>query len=217
MKNGRIDSLLSYSNGVEQAFLNNGRDSISSDELLNILRDGVKTKELRNGRKIQNTKVTKYIFDTNFYDVDRNGNSIGFFVVTVDNSQKSYLATTLSSIDDICTISAQIRKTNKARIVAGILAGFTILTVAGPTIARGLAECIRGSYDYDTRISKQAYEEYKSHRQPTDEEVKEAEQNYYKDLEERAKSGDESAIREYSEYLIEQRLNEQLESKSKTK
>ena len=216
MKKARIESVLDFNNGIEQVFLNNGRDSISSEDLLNLLRDGVKTRELRNGRKIKNDRKTKYIFDINSYDTEKEINSQGLLVVTIDNSKIQYLYKTISSIEDICTISAQIKKINKARVIAGILVSFTILTANSPTIARGLVEYIKGSYEYDARMSIHAYEEYKLHRQPTDEEVKETESNYYKDLEERAKNGDEAAIKEYSEYLIEQ-LNEQFESKTKTK
>ena len=67
MKKARIESVLDFNNGIEQVFLNNGRDSISSEDLLNLLRDGVKTRELRNGRKIKNDRKTKYIFDINSY------------------------------------------------------------------------------------------------------------------------------------------------------
>lgn len=217
MKKDRIYTLLDYSNGMEQVLLNKGRDSISSEELLNMLRGGVETKNLRDARKIQNVKMTKYFFDMKSYDENKGKDTKRTFVVAVRNSQKQYLGRTVESLDDICIMNAQMRKKNMTRFIAGISAGMALIIVAGPTIAKGLADCIKKSYEYDTRISREAYEDYIRHQGPTDEEIRQAKEEYYRDLEQRAKSGDEDAIREYSQYLIEQELKEQLESGTKTR
>lgn len=217
MKKDILYAVLDYSDGVEQILLNKGKNSMSSHEFLNFLRDGIKTKELKDVRRIQNDEITKYIFDVKSYDTENGNHSKNKIVVVVKNSQKPYVARTIASLNDICTMTAQIKKVNITRVIAGISAGLVILTTTGPTIAKELANCIRKSNEYDLRPSITAYNDYIANKEPTKEEIAEANERYYEDLFEKAKAGDKAAIREYNEYLSEQQLKEEIESESKTR
>lgn len=210
MNKDRVYMHLDYNNGVEQVLLNGGRNSMPSDVLLKFLRESIKTKELLSVKKIKSDKTTKYIFDSKSYDEDKEKYIKGSIVLTVKNSEKKYVARTISSLDDICTITVQIKKINRARLAAKISVGIILLTTVVPVIAKGLE-------NYAPRATIEENEEYIPYTKPTEEEIKLSIDKYYKNLEQKAKTGNEDAIKEYNKYLLEQQLIEQRENWSKTR
>lgn len=217
MKKYRLYSVLDYSNGIEQVITNNGKNSMSSDELLKILRDGIKTGQFKGANQIKNKKRTKYVFDMNYYDEKRNDDIKGPFVIEVKNSQKQYLSRTISSIEDLCTMTAYIKKVNKSRIIAGISVAVALLTVSGPTIAKGLNDYLEKENKDDTNTYEDIYENYNNYRYPTPEEIEKGNEDYYLLLQKKSENGDEEARKEYNDYLVDQLIVEQLENQPKTK
>lgn len=212
MKKETVEAFLEIRNN-EPIVTVKGKEGYTNPEtLISFLKKGVSSKQMKACTPKSENGYTTYKFKV--YDEYNNLNN--YFVIKVKNSKRYLYKPIIERIKEISGISNLIKKVNFNRFVAGIAATALIVTVAGPTVAKGLGELLKKDYEYD----QQRYHQYtySTHYIPTEEEKVQAEIEYYKDLEKRAKAGDEDAIKEYSDYLVEQQLKEQIEEeRSKTR
>lgn len=212
MKKEIIEAFLEIRNN-EPIVIVKGREGYTNPEtLVAFLMKGVKSNEIKACTPKQEKGYTSYKFKVYNDEADLSH----YFVVKVRNRDRYLHRPTLEAIKDITGVSNLIKKVNVNRFVAGIAITATILTVAGPSMAKGLNELLERDYQYD----QQRYHQYTYSAPyiPTEEEKAQAEIEYYEDLRIRAEKGDEAAKKEYEQYLIEQQLKEQLEEeRSKTR
>lgn len=174
--------------------------------LTEFLNRGIRNKNIKFGKKIRGENYTKYIYNV---QVLKNGEKQDYnFVVRVKNSEKSLHYQTLKHIEALCDISVRIKRENKLKIAALVIAGAIALTAGGKWAAKNLKEkTITSSSTPGNTI---VYV-------PTEEDIEKANEEYYKELEQRANEGDPQAIEEYNMYLMEQQLEQQLEEERKVR
>lgn len=189
----------------------------SADLLVNYLNSCKKSKEIINGNKIYEGEVTKYKYDIKSSDIeDKSKYSV---VVEVKRDEKQYFYESIKYMDSLCDLSAVIKKVNRARLAAGIFAGAFIMIAAGPSIIKNY----KNNNEAKNQYQQELYQEYlnnlnkSDHYEATDSEKQQAEDVYYESLKQRAESGDQAAIKEYQDYILEQLLIEQSEQSSKTR
>lgn len=212
MKKETVEAFLEIRNN-EPIVTVKGKDGYTNPEtLIAFLKKGVSSNKIKACTPKQEKGYTSYKFKVYSEEEELNN----YFVVKVRNRERYLHRPTLEAIKEITGVSNLIKKVNVNRFVAGIAVSALIVTVAGPTIAKGLGKLLEKDYQYD----QQRYHQYSysSTYIPTEEEKAQAEIEYYEDLRIRAENGDEAAIKEYSAYLAEQQLKEQIEEeKSKTR
>lgn len=174
--------------------------------LTEFLNRGIRDKNIKFGKKIRGENYTKYIYNV---EVLKNGEKQDYnFVVRVKNSEKSLHYQTLKYMDALCNISVRIKKENRVKIAALIVAGAIALTIGGKWAAKEL----KGK-----TIQSETLPGNTIVYVPTDEDIEKANEEYYKELEQRAQQGDPQAIEEYNMYLMEQQLEQQLEEERKVR
>ena len=205
MKKETIEAFLEIRNN-EPIVTVKGREGYTNPEtLVAFLMKGVKSNKIKACTPKQEKGYTSYKFKV-YNDESELSH---YFVVKVRNRDRYLHRPTLEAIKDITGVSNLIKKVNVNRFIAGIAIATTIITVAGPSIAKGLGNLLERDYQYDQQRYRQY--SYSSTYIPTEEEKAQAEIEYYEDLRIRAEKGDEAAKKEYEQYLIEQQLKEQLE------
>lgn len=171
------------------------------ETVLAYLKKGVKLKKIKACTPRQGEKYTSYKFK--IYDEGDNLNN--YFVIKVKNSERYLYRPIIKEIREITEKSNLIKKVNRNRFIAGITASALFLTVAGPTIAKGIRNTVDREYDlYDDIYGKPASVTAQA---PTEEDIA----KYYEGVRIRAEQGDEEAMREYQQYLLEQQVKEQLD------
>lgn len=178
-----------------------GDDEVTDSKFLTQFLDrGIRNKNIKLGKKFRQGGYTRYKFNVEV--MDKNDELINYdFVVKVKNSEKSLHFQTLKYIDALCDMSVIIKRENITRFIAGLAAGTIVLLTAGPTIAKGIDKILEKEFNY----AQNAYDNHYKYI-PTEEDKEKAMEEYYDDLEERAKQGDKDAIEEYSQYLTEQEI-----------
>lgn len=200
MKKQTIEAFLEIVNN-EPIVIVSGKEGYTEPEtLLTFLRKGVKLGQIKPCTPRQEKGYTNYKFKV----FNEEGNLTNYFVVKVRNKERYLHRSTINSIKDIAGISILIKKVNINRIIAGIAASATMLTLAGPTLVKGLGKLFEKEYEYDQERYYQTVSSI-----PSQDELKQLELRYYEDLRIRAENGDEAAREEYEIYLIEQQLKEQ--------
>lgn len=212
MKKETIESFLEIRNN-EPIVTVKGKDGYTNPEtLVAFLMKGVKSNKIKACTPKQEKGYTSYKFKVYNDEAELSH----YFVVKVRNRERYLHRPTLEAIKDITGVSNLIKKVNVNRFIAGIAITATILTVAGPTMVKGLGELLERDYQYDQQRYHQS--SYSAPYIPTEEEKAQAEIEYYEDLRIRAEKGDKEAQKEYDAYLAEQALKEQIEEeKSKTR
>ena len=180
--------------------------STTTQHLIEYLKQGVKKEDIKACTPKYKDGKTIYKFKV----FDNHGVFSNYFVIKVNSNERYLHKDTIKQINEVTNTSTLIKKVNINRFIAGISAGIVLMTLAGPSIAKGLRELDQKGYEYD----QQRYHQYQAPAQVTPEQKKESIEQYYKHLEEKAKAGDEAAIKEYSEYLAQQTLKEQIEQES---
>lgn len=210
-KQKRVDATLKTNGEHEYVVVKNKDGKASVETLINYLRNGIKNREIKNGKIVQNDICVKYIFDVYSYDEKLEKENKSLFVVRIDNKEKEYHYLTINVLESMCEMTAQIKKTNRARVIAGISVGLFILVAAGPRIAKGIGDAANKESQYDQeRYNKTQVDVI------TQQDIDNMNEEYYKDLEQKAKSGDVEAMNEYIEYILGQQSQENLNN-SKTR
>lgn len=172
--------------------------------LVDYLKRKVSCKELKNSLAKQEKGYTSYKFKI----YNNNGELNNYLVVKVKNSERYLHKQTIDQIKETTKFSTLITKCNILKTTAIISIGIVIMGPLTPILAKGLSKLDQKDYEYD----QQRYHKYLNYSNTpivTDEQKQEAVEDYYIDLEKKAKAGDKEAIREYSQYIIEQQLKEQ--------
>jgi len=177
---------------------------ISTDKLIDFLKTGVKSNRVKACTPKFEEGYTSYKFKV----YNDEGQLNNYFIIKVKNKERYLHKQTIETIKEITGVSNLIRKLNITRFIAGVAISATILTVAGPTLVKGLQEILEKDYEYDQQRYRQ---HYSSEFFISDEDKAKSDIEYYKDLKVRAENGDEEAKREYQEYLVEQELKKQFE------
>lgn len=205
MRKETVEAFLEVKNN-EPIVVVKGKEGYTNPEtLVAFLKKGVKSNEIKACTPKQEKGYTSYKFKVYNDEAELSH----YFVVKVRNRERYLHRPTLEAIKDITGVSNLIKKVNVNRFIAGIAITATILTIAGPTMVKGLGELLEKDYQYDQQRYHQS--SYSAPYIPTEEEKAQAEIEYYEDLRIRAEKGDEAAKKEYEQYLIEQQLKEQLE------
>ncbi|MBR6690179.1 MAG: hypothetical protein IKL65_02490 [Bacilli bacterium] len=203
MKKQTVEAHLTIKNGQPIVTVKGREGQTDSDTLIAYLKKGVSSGEMKVCTPTSEKGYTTYKFKV--YDELENLNN--YFVIKVKNNERYLHRATIEQIKEITGVSNLIKKLNVNRFVAGIAVSAILLTVAGPSMAKGLGKLIEKDIEYD----QQRYHQhtYSSPYIPTEEERTQSEILYYQDLERRALAGDEEALEEYSIYIAQQQLKEQ--------
>ena len=205
MRKETVEAFLEVKNN-EPIVVVKGKEGYTNPEtLVAFLKKGVKSNEIKACTPKQEKGYTSYKFKVYNDEAELSH----YFVVKVRNRERYLHRPTLEAIKDITGVSNLIKKVNVNRFIAGIAITATILTIAGPTMVKGLGELLEKDYQYD----QQRYRQYRQSIPyvPSEEEKAQAEIEYYEDLRKKAENGDKEAKEEYQNYLIEQQLKEQIE------
>lgn len=197
----------------EYAYIH-GRDvETDTKYLTEFLNRGIRNKSISFGTKLRDNEYTKYKFEVKIKENDEPTKYN--FIVKVKNSQKSYHFQTVKYIENLCDTSVTMKKQNRMRLISLLAAGTIAVVAATPFLAKGLNKLFEKDYRYQQQIyNNQSYSE---NYIPTVEDRENSEKEYYRELEEKAKSGDKEAIQEYSRYIMEQQLEEEALEQRKTK
>lgn len=159
--------------------------------LTSLLEDGIKTGRMNKGSKIEDSKYVKYVF--NYYETNEI-KAMQKPTTMVIRMRKDYIDSAydiLKSLDSLCMETNYIRTKNIARILGISLAATVFLSFSGKMIADRIKSPDKNDFGRNN--------EYTAQKQIDD-------SNYYKELEEQAKNGDEKAKEEYAKYLVQRDL-----------
>lgn len=148
MSKQRFDIRLKNEQGNECFVIDGSEERHNSEELIQLLRNGIRTETIKAGTIKKDRAFTKYIFDVESFDEKTEEHQNGKIVVRVMNIEKSQLPS-LDKIEDMCNVCVKTKKVNFYRIVAGVLVTVTLATLAGPTIAKGLEKLLQKEDDYN--------------------------------------------------------------------
>ena len=197
---------LKKENGEESVWIPEHDLIVEPYVLTRYLREGIKNQDISGGFGVIEEDYTKYTFNAKNIDKSIPDH---YFVVKISNQLIKEGSPTANIIKYMSERSVKKTKKNMTRLIAGATASFILITSAVYFVAKDLKNLNSTVKDYERKVS--IGQEYMENHKLTEE----AHQQYYVDLEQRAKSGDEDAIKEYSIYLAEQQLKEQKEEKSK--
>ncbi|MBQ9072587.1 MAG: hypothetical protein IJY25_05475 [Bacilli bacterium] len=200
---------LRHNDGQDYYVVNGKEKSYNPNELVQILSAGIKNRTVKFGKRLDDGEVTRYVFEVDGYDEAKDDFYKGKFSIKVLNKEKQYIKC-IQSIEALTTAHSEIKKTNRTRLAAGILIGVTVLTMASPAIAKGINKLLQKEEEYNDYTYSQHQELLDSlpHNITFEEQIT-AQKEYYKDLSERAKEGDQDAIDELTQYQWgQQRLEE---------
>ena len=202
---------LMHNDGQDCYVVNSKEKSYNPNELVQILSAGIKNRTVKFGKRIEDEKFTRYIFDIEGFDDTKEDFYKGKFSIKVANKDKGKIRV-IQSIEALTTASHEIKKTNNTRLAAGILIGVTLLTMASPTIVKGMNKLLEKEAEFDDYVSSQ-HSDLLNSIEPniTYEEQQVAQEIYYQDLYDRAQKGDQSAREELEQYNVEKTLQEQAE------
>ena len=205
MKKETIEAFLEIRN-KEPIVIVKGKEGYTNPEtLIAFLKKGVKSNEIKACTPKQEKGYTSYKFKVYNDEAELSH----YFAVKVRNKERYLHRPAIDAIKDITGVSNLIKKVNVNRFIAGIAIAATILTVAAPTMAKGLGKLLEKDYQYDQQRYRQF--SYSTTYIPTEEEKDQAEFEYYEDLRIRAEKGNKEAQKEYDTYLAEQQLKVQIE------
>jgi len=142
MSKQRFDIRLKNEQGNECFVISGSEERHNSEELVQLLRSGIRTETIKTGTIKRDRAFTKYIFDVDNYNEQIDEHQSGKIVVRVMNAEKSELPS-LDTIEDMCNVCVKTKKVNFYRIVAGVLVTVTFVTLAGPTMAKGLDKLLQ--------------------------------------------------------------------------
>ena len=175
---------------------------IEPDYLLKYLRHGIKQGEIVKGIEAHHKNQTQFIFDTkNTVDTEAPNH---LFVVNVKPKDYLKFKNYIDNIKDLCDLSIQKRKVNRTRIAAGIMAGFVIMYITAPKLAKGLEKIIEKDEKVTYSYAQSMASEIENRKN-----IEKGKENYINYLREQAEAGDKDAIEEYTRYMLEQELKEQ--------
>jgi len=201
MKKETVEAFLETKNN-EAIVIVEGKEGYTDPEtLIAYLKKGVTSNQIKSCTPRQENGYTIYKFKVYNDEVTLNN----YFEVKVRNNERYLFKPVIDAIKDISNQSNLIKKVNRNRLIAGIATSALIITLAGPTLVKGLGKLMEKEGDYDAS----RYAPY-SQGTPSEEEIKQYEAEYYEDLRQRAESGDENALEEYNRYLLEQQLKDQV-------
>lgn len=206
MKNA-VKANLKYYNGNEFVTFDGKNTVRTSDELIDALRESVKTGEIKHGKKYDGPSYTDYIFTVSTFSYKDKKTYKNKIIIRVDNKDKEYLKNTMQRIEDQCIIAQKVSHINTGKIVALILTGSILVTGSTFLFAKGLKYAVNKEYESKVKIQENIKQD--KPLELTEEEEAVAIAQYYINLSERAKNGDIEAQKEYNQYLIEQELKEQ--------
>lgn len=202
MKKEIVEGLLTIKNGQPIIIVERKKETTNPEVLIQYIKKCVLEKKIKASTpKAQNGHM---VYKYKIYDNNKNINN--YLVIKIKHNERYLLKPIIEKLNEVSSVSGLITKQNITRFIAGIAIASTLLTVAGPTIAKGLKKLGQLDYEYDHRYSR--YQQSATYV-PTEKDRLKAQIQYYEDLRTRAQNGDESAIEEYNQYLSEQQLKQQ--------
>lgn len=164
MTKKRIDIRLMPGNRSSNDYftIDNTAERHDIQELINMLRMGIKTDVIKKGLKKEDSAFTKYIFDTSSFSEELNDHIEGKLCIKVANYDKRYIDS-LSQIEDQCEIAMKIKQVNYTRVIAGIMAVVVVVMMGGSLIVKGLEWLIKKEDEYSSSQAEPgitAMEEY---------------------------------------------------------
>ncbi len=138
-------------------------------------------REIISGKVVQRDDHTDYIYETK---VD--GKYDYLIVIKIKNSEKDLHYEAIKYFESLCDISVTIKKANKARIAAGLIAGVFILVNAGPYIVKGIENVIKSNIHHELTEEQQDEMNNIIHEgiyYPSEEEREDSEKWYYEYIE----------------------------------
>lgn len=185
MAKARIDIRLMNQDGQDY-FVIDGTEEVNDIQgLVDLLRNGIKTKVIQDGVKKESAATTKYIFKTSGFSEELNDYVDGTICIRVANYNKKNIKA-LSQIEDQCEIGGRIKQINYTRVVAGILTVVVVVVLGGNLIAQGLVELLKKDEQYSDEIAETTISQMKDY------------EDYQESLEEHKRQTYEEAEKEKS-------------------
>ena len=204
---------LKKENGEEAVWIPEHGLTVEPYVLTRYLREGIRNQEISGGFGVIEEDYTKYTFNAKNINETMPDH---YFVVKISNQIIKEGSPTANIIKSMSERSVKKTRKNMTRLIAGATASFILITSAAYFVAKDLKNLNSTVKEYERKAS--IAQEYMKNHKLTDEEKSQMDFQYYEDLRIRAENGDEEAIKEYSIYLAEQQLKEQIEEeKSKTR
>lgn len=204
MKKEIINAKLTIMRGEHVIVLEKDGEILSQQVLIQFLRKGINNEKVKACTPRYESGHTIYSFKL-FNEI---GEFDSYLNVKVKNSEKHLHHRTIDSIKDLSKQSETIKKYNRSRFVAGVLAGTILFTLAAPALAKGLNKILeKEDKIYESQRPKTSFT-------ITEEQKQQAEDEYYEYLKARAENGDEEAKREYEIYLAMDFLKQQNEAQN---
>lgn len=211
MKKNTVEAFLEIKNNEPIVTVTDREGYTTPETLVAFLAKGVKSNKIKSCTPKQEKGYTSYKFKV-YNDESELSH---YFVIKVRNNERYLHKPTLDAIKDITGVSNLIKKVNVNRLIAGVTVAVTILTIAGPTITKGLDKILEKDHEYD----QQRYNKYSNSApyEPTVEDREVAEKEYLENLRERILAGDKQAEKEYLDYILQQHLKEQAQQEKTNK
>ncbi len=190
---------LKYFDGEVFAELNNDGQKIPLSKLINIMKNGVRTNEIKFHKKTNNIESTSYIF------VDNNDG--GLISIRYKNSEKAHFKQVIDNINMICKINPKLKFVNYDKLIAIVTAGTFVLTSLIGVVCYSINK--NATKDLDDGESLPDY--YYTH-QLTDEQ-REQESLYFENLEKKAKDNYESLTENEKEELLKYQIGKEINQK----
>lgn len=198
MKKETVEVYLQVMNNRPVVFIKNNNEYTDPQMLIEFLKKGVTFNKIKSCTPREEKGYTSYKFKV--YSMEEELNH--YFIIKVKNNERYLHKDTINEIKSITGVSNLVKKVNVNRFIAGIAATALVLTVAGPTMAKGMKKILDKDYQYD----QERYHYYHYSEPITEEQKEQSQKQYYEDLEKRVLEGDEQAKQEYEIYLIQQQL-----------
>ena len=182
-KRERIPIKFFVENGSTKASIKTLDQVTSTKNVLVVLDDCRKKREIVKGKKIKRDDCVDFVYDINVNGID-NVEKYSI-VIRIKNEEKQIHYETMKYLDSLCDLSGTLRNVNNARIVAGLALGTLILITIGPAIVKLHKE----NNENRSRYQQEQYEQFLENINgdhpyyPTEEEKKDTEQWHYENLE----------------------------------
>ena len=197
---------LKKENGEESVWIPEHDLIVEPYVLTRYLREGIKNQDISGGFGVIEEDYTKYTFNAKNIDKSIPDH---YFVVKISNQLIKEGSPTANIIKSMSERSVKKTKKNMTRLIAGATASFILISSAVYFVAKDLKNLNSTVKDYERKVS--IGQEYIENNKLTAEQKAQMDFEYYEDLRIRAEKGDESAKKEYNQYLIEQQIKEQIE------
>ena len=184
---------LKYKNGQRYSILNNNSEPISLNVLINMVKNGIKTKEIKFEKKVRNSESTSYIF------MDIGDDST--ISLKYKNSEEEYFIDVIKEFDSACKIKHGLKSVNFEKFIklAGATVGITCVLASLGSYA--ISEIITSDVKTEGTLppyynTKHITEEFK------EQEIKDR-QDRYNELKEKAQQTYDSLTEQEQRELLE--------------